>query len=1061
MRQALILFAMFLMFSQLALAQNKTVTGKIISSEDNLGIPGVSVVVVGTTIGVTTDVDGNFTLAVPDSATRLKLSALGMKSQELAIPANNVLNVTMQPDVMKLEEVVVTANAIVREKRSLGYATQQVTSDNLTAGENRNLVGALQGKVAGVNITSLSGAPGSAQRIVIRGGTSIARNNQPIFVVDGVIIDNSNFRTGDDLNNQVDYGSRGNDINPDDIESISVLKGPAAAALYGSQASNGAIMITTKKGRRTQGKAKNEVVFHSNVTFSNVLKLPDFQNKYGQGDLDNVVDDRRENFSWGLPFDGKLRPWGQEINGQQRVKPYEANEDNMKDFFNTGVGYTNSLAFGGGNEKTDYQLSLSSSNTKGIVPSQRYDKYTVHFNGNADLTNKFSSGISLNYSNVSAVHPSGGQRDASIYDQLLQTPRDIPIIDGKNLDDPFNAYNDITGQYGFYGAYTTNPYFVLNNFKNTQNVDRVLGNVTVTYHGWDFLSITNRFGGDIYGDRRYQRWSKYSYEPIDPFYVGNNQIYAGKYSEDLYNFTSWTNDLMFDFNHKFSEDFSGTLLLGYNLRERQWTENNTQTNELGGLGIPGYFNLVNSNGPVAAKSTLDHTRNIGYYADAHFSYKNYLFAGLSGRLDKSSTLPADNNTYFYPGANISFIPSEFFSDTLRENQFNYLKLRASYARVGNDASAYRTANYYTNSDIDGGFGSTKFPFGDVQGYTSGDRLGNPQLKPEFTSELELGADMSFLKDRLSIEFSWYSKRSTDQIIDLPLAPSTGFTQKTINTGELTNKGFEIGARGVPIRAKSGFEMEIYGTYFKNTNEVVSLYQGVEQLTLGGTSRTAIVAQVGHPNGSFYAVDLLTDPNGHVVVDSATGQPLTTPNLVYVGNYQPDWQASLGANFKFKGWQLGILFDCKQGGQFSSRTKDVMDFVGTAVETENREDQIWPGSVYQSTADNGGYVTNDRPYHPYTYYTNRIPDGQHIVDASYVKLREMHLTYTFPAKTLSKTPFGTASLTIFGNNLLIWTPEENHYADPEQNSSGSSNVQGFEFTANPSQRNYGVDLKLSF
>ena len=1065
MRKAYTLIALLLalLCSQVT-AQERTITGKVISSQDNLGIPGVSVIVAGTTTGTVTDIDGNYKIVVPPDSKTLRFSALGMKTKDVELTASDVVDVTMDADIMKIDEVVVTANAIKREKRSLGYSTQQVSSENLSAGENSNVIGALQGKVAGVNITSLSGAPGSSQRIVIRGGTSITRSNQPIFVVDGIVISNSNFRTGDDLNNQVDFGVRGNDINPDDIESISVLKGPGAAVLYGSQASNGAIIITTKKGRRVSGtgKSKMDVTFHSTLTFSTILKYPDYQNKYGQGDIDNTFDDRRENFSWGLPFDGQLRPWGQEIDGKQRIKPYSALEDNVRDFYNIGKAYSNSLSFSGGSEKSDYFLSISSLNSKGIVETMKYDKYNVHFNGSSQLTNKFTTGISLNYANISSVLPTGGQRDASIYDQILQTPRDIPITESRDLTNPFNGYSDVTGLYGFYGAYTVNPYFVLENFRNTANVDRVIGSVFVTYDATDWFSITNRFGGDIYAERRYQRWKKYHYEPIDPFYIGNPQIFQGKYSEDLFNFTSYTNDLMFNFKHKFSENFSGTLLLGYNVRQSTLTETSAQTNEDGGLGIPGYYNLENSNGPIKARNDLTRTRNLGYFADLNLAFKNFLFLGATARIDKSSTLSPDNNTYFYPGANVAFIVSEFFNSGLKDDYFSYFKLRASYARVGNDATAYQTTSIYTRTDIDGGFGVTTFPFAEVNGFTTGDRVGNPDLTPEFSKELEIGTDLSFLKERLTIGFSWYTKSSIDQIIPLPLAPSSGFTSKTINTGELKNDGIEIEVRGIPVMTASGFQWELYGTYFKNNNKVVSLYEGVEQLTLGGTSRTAIVAQVGQPMGSFYAVDLLTDGAGHVVVDSGTGTPKTTPNLVYVGNYQPKFQMSFGTNLTYKSWSFGVLFDMKEGGQFSSRTKDVMDFVGVAKETENREDQIWPNSVYQSQADDHHYVVNTSfKYHPYNYFTSVIPDGQNIVDASYVKLREIHLTYQFPARWLNKTPFGKASLTVFGNNMFIWTAKENTYADPEQNSSGASNAQGFEFTSNPSQRNYGVDLKVTF
>ena len=1066
MRKQITLLALLLAFVCFkTTAQDRTITGKVTSSEDKLGIPGVSVIETGTITGTSTDIDGNYKLIVSPSAKSLKFSAIGMKTKSMDLGTANSLDIVLDPDITRLEEVVVTANAITREKRSLGFATQQVKGDELTQGGNTNVIGALQGKVSGVNITSLSGAPGASQRIVIRGGTSITRNNQALFVIDGLPVDNGNFRTDNDLDNQVDYGNRNNDINPNDIESISVLKGPAAAAIYGSRASNGAVIITTKKGHRVMGgKSKMDVAFNTNVTFSSILKVPDFQNKYGQGDLDNAVDDRRENFSWGLPFDDQLRPWGQEINGQQRVKPYSAIPDNVRDFFEIGTAYNNNLSFTGGTEKSSYYLSIGTLNSKGIVPTTTYDKYSVRFNGSSELSNHFTSAISLNYTDISSSLPSGGQQSASIYDQIFQSPRDIPITESKDLNNPYNGYSDLTGKYGFYGAYTTNPYFVLENFKNHNNVDRLYGNFSITYSQWSWLSITNRFGGDIYSDRRTQKWKKYSYQPYDNFYNGNTQLYQGKYSEDIYNLSAYSNDLMFNFKRQISTDIAATLMLGQNIRQSILTNTYAQTNPEGGLSIPGYYNLDNSNGDPTAVNSLSKFRNIGYYIDLNFAYKNMLFLGFTGRNDFSSTLPISNYSYFYPSANVSFVFTELFNGKLKDDIWTYGKLRSSFAGVGNDAQPYLTTNYYSKTNIDGGFGNTQFPFGSVNGWTVGDRLANDAIKPEFTDAFDIGTELGFLKDRLSVDFSYYDIKAKEQIISLPLSPSTGYTSKTINTGVVANHGIEIGARGTPVLTKSGFKWELYGTYTKNTNEVVSLTGGVNQIPLGGTSRLAIVAQVGKPYGSFFAVDLKhvnqDDPNSPVVVDSATGLPQTTANLVYKGNYQPKFQASVGTTFSYKGFKLNVLFDIKDGGQFYTRTKDIMDFVGTALETENRDDQIWPNSVYLNSQ--GQYVTNtESKYHPYNYYTNVIPDGQHVIDASYVKLREASLSYQFPAKWIEHTPFGSASVSIFGNNLFIWTAKENTYADPEQNSSGASNAQGFDFTANPSQRNYGFDLKVTF
>jgi TonB-linked SusC/RagA family outer membrane protein len=1077
MRKQITLFAWLCIFVCMqSFAQDRTITGRVTSSQDTMGIPGVSVVVEGTTIGTLSDMDGNFSLSVPASATKLRFSSVGMKSKSVDIgPTTTNVSAVLEPNVTKLDEVVVTANAISREKRSLGYATQQVSGTELTAGQNSNFIGAIQGKVSGVDIRSLSGAPGSSQRIVIRGGTSIGRNNQALLVVDGIPIDNRNFRTvdptdpllnPDDLNNQVDFGNHGNDINPNDIESISVLKGPAATALYGSSASNGAIIITTKKGKRTYGgKSKTEVAFNTNVTFSSILKLPTFQNTYGQGDLDNTFNDRRENFSWGLPFDGKDRPWGQEINGKQRVKPYEAQEDNVKDFFDIGTAYTNNLSFSGGTDKSAFYLSLNALNSKGIVPTSKYDKYNVRFNGSTELANHFNTSVNVEYTNIKGHLPSGGQQNASIYDQLIQTPRDIPITDSKDLDDPFSGYNDVTGTYGFYGAYTINPYFVLHNYNNDNKVDRLLGNITVAYTKFKWVTISDRLGGDIYTDRRTEKWKKYSYSPIDPFYAGNDQVYNGKYSEDYYNFNSINNDLMLSFHRELMKGLDATLLLGQNVHQTTLTNTYVQTNTEKGLILEGYYNLINSNGSDFGVNNYTQQRVVGYYGDLNLAYHNMLFLGLTGRTDKSSTLPKNNNSYFYPGVNASFVFSELFNSEskLKNDIWTYGKLRASWAKVGNDATPYKTLNVFKSTVIDGGFGTTTFPFGDVGGYTVNDIINNPDIKPEFTTAFEVGTEMGFLKDRISFDFSYYQNKSTDQIINLPLPTSSGAQYKVINTGEVDNNGIELSAKLSPVSNKN-FKWELYGTYTKNNNEVVSLYQGVDKYNLGGTSRVSITAAVGKPYGAFYAVDLLhtdqNDPNSPVVIDQATGLPLTTANQVYVGNYQPDWIASWGTTITYKGIALNVLFDTKQGGVFYSRTKDVMDFVGTAEETVDRSDKVWPNSVYQNP--DGSYTTNTSiTYHPYDYFTANIPDGQHMVDASFVKLREASLSYVLPAKWLAKTVFGSASISLFGNNLFLWTAKENKYADPEQNSSGSGNTQGFDFTANPSQRNYGVDLKVTF
>ena len=1052
-------------------SQSHIVKGAVKDATSKAPVFGVSVGVKNTSIGSVTNFDGEFAIAVPDSVKTLVFKLLGYKSKEAAVSDN--MTVLLQADVVRLDETVVTANAIQREKRSLGYSTQQVSGEELTAGQNTSAISSLQGKVSGINITTTTGAPGGSTRIVLRGGTSLTGNNQALMVVDGVPIDNSNFGsndgsgtfTGDDLNNQVDYGNRGNDINPDDIESISVLKGPAAAALYGSRASNGAIIITTKHGRKAvDGVSKTDITFSSSLTFSNVLKLPTFQNTYGEGDVYPGRDpkDRRENFSWGLPFDGNYRPWGQVINGTQRVKPYSAIPDNVKDFFNTGTTVNNNLSLSGGTDKSTYYLSLNAQNNKGIVPTTSYDKYGVRFNGTTELSNYFTSSIALNYTNIASNLGSGGQKDASIYDNLIQQPRDIPITDLKN-DNAYNGYDDATGKYGYYGAYTTNPYFVLNNFKNSNAVDRIQGNFTLAYTKFKWITISDRLGGDIYSDRRYQKWKKFSYTPYDAYYAGNDRVYQGKYSEDIYNQNEITNDLMISAKHDFGKDIKVTALVGHNVRSRKLVNTYGQTNDQGGLAIADYYNLANSNGPALTTSTMNQRRLVGVYGEVNLAYKNSLFLGVTARNDWSSTLPVEHRSFFYPSVNASWVFTELLNDSSSIKKIlSYGKLRGGIASVGNDAGAYLTSSIFSKTSIQSGFGTTQFPFNGINGYSQGDRLGNNDIKPEITTAYEIGTELGFLQDRIGVDFTVYQSTSKNQIINVPLSNATGFTSKTINAGEIQNKGVELLIRATPVSTASGLKWDVYGTYTKNVNKVVSIQEGINQITLGGFSRMAIVAAVGEPYGTFYGVDLLKDGAGHVVVDSATGLPITTASSVKLGSYQPKFIASLGTSVSYKGFKLSVLFDTKQGGYFYSHTKGTMDFVGTAEETVEggRGDRVWANSVYKDYQ--GNYVTNSsRTYNVEDYYTNKIPDSQHIIDASYVKLREVSLTYQLPLKLLSKTPFGNITVGVFGNNLFIWTSVSNKYSDPEMNSSGASNVQGFEFAAQPSQRNYGFNIRATF
>lgn len=1059
---------------QVAMAQGRPVKGQVLDDKGE-GIPGASVQVKGTSTGTITDLDGNFALEVPDDQNTLVINAVGFATQEIqAGDGDNVLSIRLTTTNTQLTETIVTANAVKREKRSLGYSTTSIGADDLGKGGSVSPINALAGKVAGVNITTTSNAPGSSSRIVLRGGSSILGNNQALIVVDGVPVNNSNFGTSagsniGNLTNQVDYGNRGNDINPDDIESVTVLKGPAATAIYGSMASNGALMITTKRGRRRpEGAKKTEVEVSTGISFSDILKYPDFQNTYGQGDLHGIFDDRRENFSWGLPFDNQVRPWGQVIDGKQKVKPYSALPNNTKDFFDLGKIYTNSVAVNGGNENAAFRLGFNTLNSTSIFPGKSFDKYGLTFNGNADLSNKFYASISMNYTKTVSDLAAFGQGSASLIDNLYQTPRDIPIRDLRDLDDPFNSMDfvdaDGVHRFGYYGAYAVNPYYTLEKFKNENRVDRIFGNFIIGYKPFPWLRVENRLATDVYGDRRYQKAPLFSSVAADEgLYAGNTQSNPGRYAEDLYNVANIFNDLMITFNKNLTEDINLNVLAGHNITQFRTTNTYTSTNEDGGIIVPEYYNLDNSNGKVLAFNSIAMVRRMGLYGDASAGYKNMLFAGVTARNDWSSTV---DKPYFYYGANASFVLSELFPTSMTR-YWNYSKLRISYGSVGNDAAPYLWTTTYAPASISPNFGSTVFPFKGVPGFTYGgnnpnDVIGNPNITPEFSNEFEIGTEQAFFDNRITVDFSYYTKRSRDQIIPVSLPPSSGFGATVINAGLVENHGIELAARFVPVQMR-GFRWELFGTYTKNTSQVKEIFPGTDQINTGnGIQGMTIVAAVGRPYGTFYTDGYMRAPDGRVVVDSATGLPqIDKTGSKFFGSYLPKFQASWGTTVSYKGFSLFMMFDMKEGGQFFSRTKDLLAFVGTSKETEKRDPYVWENSVYQGA--DGGYYTNTTKFDPYIFYTtqNNRPGEYQLIDASYVKLREARLSYSLPSKWMSKTPFGAATISVFGNNLLIWTPSENQYSDPELSSNGAGNAQGFEFGAAPSLRNYGFNLKFTF
>jgi TonB-linked SusC/RagA family outer membrane protein len=1063
----LVLFIVTALLQQ-AVAQDRTVSGRVIDRATNEGLPGATVLVKGTTIGTAAGADGSFTLSVPASATEIEIRSVGYTNMVQAI-ADGPMTISLSTDTKQLNEVVVTALGIERDKRTLGYATQTIEAAELTQGRDRSVLNELQGKVAGVQINNTSGGVGSSTRVVIRGNKSLTGNNQPLYVIDGIPIDNSSIGTGDNLNNGVDPGNRANDINPEDVESVNILKGPAATALYGSRAANGAIIITTKSGRSAARRGKRaEVTFTSSYVIDDVLFLPKMQNEFGQGypqgtpENDGLgtpyprVTDTRENTSWGARFNGQDQVWGQIVGNQQRSKPYKALPNNLRDFFNYGKTFNNSISLGGGDAKTNYILSASNVNQTGITPGTEYTRTSVKAGGETHLTNKFISSASVTYTRSVNSPSVTGQGNTSIYDQLIQTPRDISLLELRDLNNKFNDIN------GFYSPYTVNPWQVIHDNQYKSTVDRIVGNGQLGYQFNDHFKINYRLGVDTYSDRRSQFSAR-----RDPIGQNAGVTSDGLYAETQITYNELSSDVIATYNGNITPDITISALVGQNFNQRRFdlssiATNNLVSNEFGATLANNANSGFINNAPNITTTPHYLRRLFGVYSTVDFGFRDYLFLGLTARNDWSSTLPSSNRSFFYPAVNAGFIFTELLG--LKENRiFNFGKIRANYAQVGNDADPYLTSSVFTVGSITNGYsgGTIQLPLGSVVAYAQGNTIGSPTLQPEITKSVELGAELHFFQDRVTADVSVYDTRSTNQILQVPISPGSGFSSLVSNVGEIQNKGIEVLLSGTAVRV-GGFTWDLSVNYTKNKNTVLSLTSGLDEVNIGGLNGASIVARVGEPYGTFRATDILTNDKGQIV--TSNGVPVAS-EVRSLGSITPNYTAGLTSTFAYHGLRLSVVFDTKQGGKMYSRTRGTQQFTGTAPETllNDRQPFIIPNSV----VDNG-----DGTYAPNTVVTSAFdyfnalqgpagPPGVNIIDASYTKLREVALSYTLPSKWLSKTPFGGLTLGITGRNLALWLPKENTYVDPETSNFGNGNVQGFDFTGSPSLRSYGANLRVTF
>ena len=1056
-------------------AQERSVSGKVTAVDDGEALPGVNVVLKGTATGTVTDIDGNYKINVPNDGGTLVFSFIGLATEEVVVGSRSVIDLQMSSDVVNLSEVVVTAFGVEREKKSLGYSVQEVKNDELTKTRQTNVLSSLQGKVAGAQISNAGGQIGASTRVVLRGPTSLLGNNEALFVVDGIPINNSTSAnvqsSGNAYDNFVDGGNRANDLNPEDIESVSILKGPSAAALYGSRAANGVVLITTKKGKNLSGKKKTEITYNTSYIWSNVLAIPRMQNRFGQGQFGDNQGFLNDQESWGDPFDGTLRPYGAIVNNEQRYKPYVAQPTNVEDFFDTGTSMQHSLSLNGGNENATYYLSFSDLNQSGVLPNTDYRRNNFTLNGSTKLTNNVTSSASINYVRVDGQLPQTGQRNQALA-QIYNMPRDYSAVDWADLSNPYNTAD------GFFSPFIVNPYYSLNKDFSTQDMNRVYGNFQLNYKPVEWLTATARVGTDFISDNRDTYRDVVIYNTGSP---NNGAAFDadGEYTEQYIDSREINTDFILSANKEITPDIQGSLLVGFNFNQRS---SESLTSTATSLNLPQFPSMSNSSGTIQATSFGSKRRLMGLYSSLDVSYKGYLFLGATFRNDWSSTLPLDNNSFSYPGVSLGFVLTDAIDLGIRD-VLSFAKFRASYAEVGNDATAYLTNSVFAQSSIGASFATLQFPFNDgtntVTGFSEGNRIGNPTLQPEITKSYEFGADFRFFNGRFNIDATYYNSLSESQILTASVAPSSGFTQQVLNVGSIRNKGVELTVSGTPVKV-GNFKWDVSVNFTKNVNKVEELYDGTDQLTLLAQGLTpGLLIVKGQPYGVFEATQVLRDGNGNIVVDP-TGQPIDDPNPVQLGSIQPDWMGGITSTVSWKGLSLSATLETRQGGNVVSSTAAQMYFAGIAEETafNDRESYIIPGSVTQQIVD-GTPVVDDQGNA--VYVPNTVPltmsgggvrniwsnvqggsrNEEVLLDASFIKLREVAINYDLPKKLLEKTPFGSVRIGAIGRNLWMHTAKDNHFIDPEASAFGNGNVQGYESLGIPSQYSYGFNLRVTF
>ncbi|RDC64485.1 SusC/RagA family TonB-linked outer membrane protein [Adhaeribacter pallidiroseus] len=1070
-----------------AIAQDKKISGRVLDAASNQGLPGVTVLLKGTTTGTATDTEGNFSLDVPATGT-LVFSFIGYTTVDQAIGASSTINISLTADTRQLNEVVVTALGVERSRNSLPYAATQVGGEDITKARNPNFVNSLAGKASGVNIKQNNNLGGSTN-VVIRGTKSLYGNNQALFVVDGVPISNANTNTLDQATGRggYDYGNVGADVNPDDIASVSILKGAAATALYGSRASNGVILITTKKGK----KGNVNVTLNTGATMGFVDKSTflKYQDKYGAGygayygpnedayfnqrDINgdgtpDLVVPFTEDASYGAAFNPGLLVY--QWNSLDPLSPiyrsptpWVAAKNGPSYFLKNAVGLNNNITIDGGNEAGTFKLGYTNTKDQGILPNSEINKNMVNFAGSLNLTPKLTTSANINFTKIDGRGRYGTGYDSwnpmQQFRQWFQTNVDIKEQKEAYFRNRQNITWNTRSATDLRPIYSDNPYWVRYENYETDERFHYFGNVMATYKFTDWFDVMGRVTLDSYDELQEERNAVGS--TGIPFYSRYNRTAR----ETNYDFIA-------NFTKNITEEFSFKGLLGSNFRRHRINSVFAQTN--GGLVAPRTYSLFNSINPLNPPFETDQRYGVdGYFASATFGFKEMAFLDLTGRRDQSSTLPKGNNVYYYPSVAGSFVFSELYKSS---PWLSYGKVRVNYAEVGNDAPVYSTFDAYGKQDQEinsstrpsvGGFGSIPF-------YSLPDTKNNPDLKPERTKSVEAGLEMSFLSNRVGFDFTLYKSNTIDQIIPIQVSTTSGYLYKYVNSGEVENKGIELSAFVNPIKTDD-FSWTLNVNWTRNHNEVLSLAPGTENLLLANyQSGVTSNASVGRPFGMIRGNGFVYNNQGEKVIDSdpessTYGLYLKSPASTEIANPNPQWFGGISNTLVYKGVSLYFLVDVRHGGQLFNLDTYYGYGTGLYPETAGLNDLGNPsrspvgeggGIIFPGVKEDG--TPNDiRIDNTEGVYGYNQPHQMHVYNAGFIKLREASLTYSLPAALINRIkPFKGIDFSLTGRNLWI-IKKHVPYADPEDNLGSGNLGQGNMSGSYPTTRNIGVNLRFRF